>query len=140
MRQFRERLGRLLFGAVTYAARRRARAVQRLASAAGAGRPVTTLVDTGTRVDTGAWGWRGRLSVCLLADELLLLAPGRRAYVERAGRPELDASLYNAVTGELVLAPANGLRQRTVRVSPVDGYAILRWALDGETEREVKHA
>jgi len=65
--------------------------------------------------------------LCLLEDELLLLAPGRRPYVERAGRPETAASLYNAVTGELVLAPA-------------DGYAILRWAQDGKTERENDHA
>ena len=84
MRQLRERLGRLLFGAVTYAARRRARAVQRLAAAAGAGRPVTALVDTGTRVDTGAWGCRARLCVCLLADELLLLV-GRERAVLAAG-------------------------------------------------------
>ena len=140
MQQLLHRLGRLLTDAVTYTARRRARAVHRLAAAVGAGRPVSALVDTGTRVDTGAWGWRGRLSVCLLADELLLLAPGRRSYVERAGRPEMAASLYNAVTGELVLAPAPGLRQRTVRVSPMDGYAILRWALDAKTERENEHA
>ena len=133
---------RLLAGAAACAARRRTLAVQRLLAQAGAGapHPVVLCVPTGTRVDTGAWGWRGRLSVCLLEDELLLLAPGRRPYVERAGRLETAASLYNAVTGELVLAPAPGLRQRTVRVSPVDGYAILRWARDGMTERENEHA
>ncbi len=131
---------RLLGGALTFATRRRMLALQRLAAEVGAGQPVFAFVETRTRVDTGAWGWRGRLSVCLLPDELLLLAPGRRPYVERVGRSELAASLYNAVTGELVLAPASRVRQRTVCVSPLDGCAILRWALDGKTEKENKHA
>ncbi|MFZ4394097.1 MAG: hypothetical protein ACOYOU_00565 [Kiritimatiellia bacterium] len=107
---------------------------QRLAAAVSADRSFAIFTRTGTSVDTGRWFLRGRVSVGVLGDELLLLAPGRRPFVVRAKRPEVSDSLYNAVTGELVLAPAVGLPQRTVRVSPVDGYAILRWVQDGKTE------
>jgi len=108
-----------------FLAARRGRAVIRLADAIGAGR--ATLVATHTRVDVGAWGWRGRVTVGLLGDELLLLAPGRRPVVARARRADLAASLYNAVTGELILAPGGSLRQRTLRLPLVEGYAILQW-------------
>jgi len=107
---------------------------QRLVAAVGEGRTFAVLIGTGTSVDTGRWFLRGRLSIGVLGDELLLLAPGRRPFVVRASRPELADSLYNAVTGELVLAPAAGFQPRTVRVSPVAGYTILRWVQDGKTE------
>ncbi|MEO5367965.1 MAG: hypothetical protein H7831_16720 [Magnetococcus sp. WYHC-3] len=116
------------------------KATQRLVAVVGAERPFSVLMRTGTTVDTGRWFLRGRLSIGLLDDELLLLAPGRRPFVVRAKRPEVAASLYNAVTGELVLAPASGFRQRKVRLSPVDGYAILRWVQVGKTEKEDNHA
>lgn len=113
---------------------------QRLVETVSAGRTFAMLTRTRTTVDTGRWFLRGRLSIGVLGDELLLLAPGRRPFLVRASRPEVAESLYNAVTGELVLAPASGFQPRSVRVSPVDGYTILRWVQDGKTAKEDNHA
>jgi hypothetical protein len=99
-------------------------------------RPVLFFVTSGARVDTGGWGWQERLSLALVgAEELLLLAPGRRPYVRWVRRQEVARSFYNAVTGELVLAPAEGVDPHTLRMSPLDGYTVLHWVQHGQTER-----
>jgi hypothetical protein len=111
-----------------------ARTARQLALLLG-GRRVAFFVTSRARVDTGGWGWQERLSLALIGDELLLLAPGRRPYVKWLRRPDVAKSLYNAVTGELVLAPAEGVHPQTLRMSPMDGYAVLHWAQHGITER-----
>ncbi len=100
---------------------------------------------TRTRVDTGGWLWKSRLVACC-ADlgelsraasgssgkagrrdgELVLFAAGKRPFVERVPLAELGESFYNHVTGEVALAPAEGARVRTLRMSPVDGRALLK--------------
>jgi hypothetical protein len=99
-------------------------------------RPVLFFVTSGARVDTGGWGWQERLSLALVgAEELLLLAPGRHPYVRWLRRQDVTRSFYNAVTGELVLAPAEGVHSHTLRMSPMDGYTVLHWVQHGQTER-----
>jgi len=46
--------------------------------------------------------------------------------VERVPFAELGESFYNHVTGEVALVPAEGARVRKLRMSPVDGRALLK--------------
>ena len=65
---------------------------------------VFVLVRTAGTADVGTWLRRGRLWAAALGDELVLFAAGRKPYSERAGFTELTESVYNQVTGQLVLA------------------------------------
>ena len=103
---------------------------------------VLVVVRTATRVDVGSWLGPSRVWLFALAEQFLLLAPPRnplarwpglarrlgvstRPYVERIGLSQLRGSTYNHVTGELVLAPANAVRLRRLKVTPRDGYQLL---------------
>ncbi len=117
-----------------------------------AGAEVFFIVRTGTKTDVGSWLGPGRACACALADELLLFAPkwdpraglfwlvtlagklGLRMppYVERIPFGELRRSSYNHVTGELVLAPAEGVRVRRLKMSPLDGYQLLAQVCHGK--------
>ena len=110
-------------------------AAQILANLAKAERPVVQdalgqqdaffAVKSRGRTDTGGWLGRRRVWVFALAEELLLVATGKSPYVERTRFADLRGSVYNAVTGELVLAPAPRLRVRRLRMVPLDGYQTL---------------
>ena len=98
---------------------------RRLAAELSGGQEARLLVCTGTRVDVGQWLRRGRVWAAALADEMLLFASGRRPHCERVPLGRLGESVYNPVTGELVLAPAQGVRARNLRMPPLDGYRFL---------------
>ena len=103
------------------------------------------LVRTRTRADVGSWLGRSRLCACALADRLLLFAPARSGLgalvrlarlagrVRPPGRPcvetipfeQLHESTYNQVTGELVLAPAEGAGLRRLKMAPLEGCQLL---------------
>jgi hypothetical protein len=63
--------------------------------------------------------------VVALERDLLLLAAGKHPLVERIPYGHIRRSLYNHVTGELVLAPAHNLRVERVALPPAAGYQIL---------------
>lgn len=83
------------------------------------------VLRTGTRVDVGWWWRRARVGVGCVGAELVLFAAGTRPYVERAPLTELRTSSYNAVTGEVMLAPAPNLRQRRLKLAPLEGRQLL---------------
>jgi hypothetical protein len=82
-------------------------------------------VTTGTRVDVGRWFRRERVRVRVLEDQVLLLAPGTRPYVQSVPFGALRESRYNHVTGEVVLAPAEDVKVGTLRMSPLDASRFL---------------
>jgi hypothetical protein len=86
---------------------------------------VFVLLKTRSRVDTGGWLGRRRVWAAALADALVVFAPGRRPCSERIPFAQLRESTYNHVTGELVLAPPEGMHVRSLRVSPLDGYQLI---------------
>ncbi len=86
-----------------------ARERQLLHEAAGDTPPRFTL-RTGTRVDTGRWTRRTPLWLCVMENELVVLAVGRRRYLQRRPLEDCRRSHYNAARGGLVIAPAEGLR------------------------------
>jgi hypothetical protein len=73
----------------------------------------------------GHWFSKGRIWACALAGELAMFAYGRRPYLERVPFRLLQQSLYNHVTGEVVLAPARDVRVDSLRVTPAEGYQFL---------------
>lgn len=79
---------------------------------------------SGSRTDTGRWWWRPRVHVACGPGRLVLFAPGPRPYAEILAYTELRRTTYNAVTGELVLAPAPGARVRRLRLAPLVAHQI----------------
>lgn len=94
-----------------------------LAASAGAGTAV--ILATGTRTDTGLWFRQGRVCAACAGGALFLLAPGRRPHVERIPFAQLGDSMYNAVTGEVLLAPAPSAAIRRLRMDPVAGRHLI---------------
>jgi hypothetical protein len=121
---------------------RLSRAEQQLLDEVAAGRPVAVLVRTGTTVDVGEWFRRGRVLGVCAGGEWVMLAPGKRPYVERVATPLLAASVYNPLVGKLVLAPAPGVQLRQLRLSPLEAGRALRWILNvsDEVTKEMDNA
>ncbi len=89
------------------------------------GQPLFFMMRSDTRVDVGHWFSRGALWVAAATNELLLFAHGRKPHLEKIPFCFLGQSLYNHVTGEVVLSPALEARTRTLRLPPVEGYQLL---------------
>jgi hypothetical protein len=83
------------------------------------------LLKSGSTVDTGGWFGRGEVWVCALARELALFAAGRKPFLQKTPFTHLNESLYNHVTGELILAPSQGLKLARAAMPPLDGYQML---------------
>ena len=100
-------------------------AVGRLLAEACGGVDVFAVVRTRTKADVGEWFRNGRVWACATATDLVLLAAGRIPFVQRTPFGRLQESVYNHITGELVLAPGRELRVNRVRVTELDGYQLL---------------
>jgi len=90
---------------------------------------------TGTRVDTGYWGYRPRLWVAVTDDTVLLHAPGKAPYDQALPLADLGGSFYNHVTAAFVLAGEDAQPLHTLKLDPTRGRA-LRQSL----KREPAHA
>jgi len=117
---------------------RLSKAERRVAEEALRGHDVFLAVKSRGRADTGGWLWRRRVWAFALADGLVLLAAGRVPYVERIPYADLHESVYNAVTGELALAPASAdttpSPPRRLKMTPLDGYQMLAQIYSEEPE------
>jgi hypothetical protein len=100
-------------------------AARRLLDDLARGDPVSDLVRSGTRVDVGSWLGRARVWTGCVPDALLLLAAGPRPYAQRIPLSDLGESRYNHVTGELVLAPAEGADIRALKIPPLEALRVL---------------
>ena len=79
-----------------------------------------------TYVDVGRWWRKGRVWVDCTPSNLVLIATGVRPYLEAVPFDQLQDSVYNPVTGEMVLAPAEGVRVQRLRMDPVAAQALLQ--------------
>jgi len=86
---------------------------------------------TKTRIDAGYWWRRAPIWLCVSQDELILLAVGKRRYVQRVALSECSGSLYCHATGELVLAPVKGLETNRLAVSPAEALRVLSRIVEG---------
>lgn len=89
------------------------------------GAPCFMLLSSQTKIDTGHWFRRSRVYAAVFANHIGLFAWGKRSWVESVSFRHLRQSLYNHVTGEVVFAPAHGLRVDRLRLAPLDGVQLL---------------
>ena len=71
------------------------------------------------------WFHKGRILVLAMADEIALFAAGKRPFIAKINFAHLRESLYNHVTGEVILAPVKGIAMTTIKLSPAGGYQLL---------------
>lgn len=82
-------------------------------------------IRTGTRIDLGRW-WRSTpVWLCVVGDELILLAVARRRYFERVSLADCRGSRYVHATGELVIDPTERLRIKRLALSPREALGVL---------------
>ena len=101
---------------------------------------VLLLLLSESMVDVGRWLMQSRLWVAASRTELAMFAAGRRPFVQRIPFRHIQASLYNHVTGELVLAPNRKFKISRIRMAPVEGYQFLAQILSAEPSKETPHA
>ena len=89
-----------------------------------AGRPLSHVLRTRTSWDVGQWFHDAKVWVGLCDDSLLVCAAGRKELAASIPRSQLRDSAYNAVTGELMLAPAQDAPVSSVSLPPVEGEAL----------------
>ena len=87
----------------------------------------------------GYWLGKRRVWACVLEEEVLLFARGRRRYVERIPLQQLRGSRYNHVTGELVLAPietapVDTTSIKSLKLPPLAALEILAYIYRGEKQ------
>ena len=111
-------------------------AAQRLLADICGTAPVLILLKTDSTTDTGNWFRQGRVWAAATAGDLVLLASGRKPFFQKAPLAYLRESLYNHVTGELVLAPNRGWKLDRVAMSPLDGYQLLAQIYSHQTQGE----
>lgn len=87
--------------------------------------PIRWAVRSDSRVDVGAWLADARVWAAAQPGALLLFAAGKRPYAETIPFAELRDSLYNHITGELILAPAPNVRVARLKLLPVDALQLL---------------
>lgn len=98
--------------------------------------PILILLKTDSTTDTGNWFCQGRIWAAATAEDLVLLASGRKPFFQKAPFIYLRESLYNHVTGELVLAPNRGWKLDRVALPPLDGYQLLAQIYSHQTQGE----
>jgi hypothetical protein len=109
-----------------------------LMDGARGGRTPICLMRTDSRVDVGQWcnpWWGGaRVWIAVVGAEVVMIAEGKRPFVERIPIADLPESHYNPVTGELVLAKVVVEWVRKIRLPPVEGRQVLGYMTGkGET-------
>ena len=82
---------------------------------------------TGTQVDTGRWWRRSPVWLCVMDDELILIAVARRRLIVRVPLGDIPASRYHHATGELVFEPGESLPLQRVKLPLQDALQILQF-------------
>lgn len=83
------------------------------------------LIRTRTRIDVGRW-WRSNpIWLCIIGEELIVMAVARRRYAERVAIADCQASFYSHATGELVIKHAEKLRFRSFSMTPREALSVL---------------
>jgi hypothetical protein len=82
-------------------------------------------IRTGTRIDAGRWWRQTPIWLCIVRDELILLAVARRRYIQRVAIADCHASRYSHATGELMIAPCETLLCNQLALSPREALNVL---------------
>jgi len=89
------------------------------------GEEPTLCLKTKTRMDAGCWWCHTSVWLCVTSAELILLAVARRRYLERVALATCSESSYCAATGQLLLAPVEGLEVSRLKLSPAEALQVL---------------
>lgn len=81
---------------------------------------------TRTRMDVGHWLKKRPVWLCIMPDELVLFAIGRRRYAERISWSECRGVQYHHETGELVFDSDGQLRVDRLAMSLEEALRILK--------------
>ena len=82
------------------------------------------------RVDTGLWLMRSPMWICVVGEELVMLAIARRRYFARKRIADCAKSYYNHATGEFVVEigdEADGLQFHQFPMSPRNALSLLAY-------------
>ena len=82
-------------------------------------------IRTGTRIDLGRWWRSSPVWLCVVGDELILLAVARRRFFARIALRDAGASRYHHSSGELVIEPGEALPLHKFKLTPADALRIL---------------
>ena len=97
---------------------------QLLQEIAGSEGPTLTVRSRG-KIDAGRWWRKTPLWLCVVGDNLVMLAVARRRYAEKIAIKECPDSHYNPATGELVIEPGEKLRLNRFELSPREAIQLL---------------
>jgi hypothetical protein len=101
------------------------------------------LLLTESTIEVGLLFWRSRVWLCATANCLLLFASGRRPLIQKVPFAHIQESLYNHVTGALVLAPNRKYKLAQVQLPPLAAYQVLAQIYTyqpGQQKAERSHA
>jgi hypothetical protein len=94
-------------------------------------------IRTGTGIDAGRWWRKTPVWLCIVGDELILLAVARRRYVQRIAIADCLTSHYSNATGELMIAPCETLLYNRFALSPREALNVLSFLkIDHKTNRQ----
>jgi hypothetical protein len=97
---------------------------QLIQEACGATEP-SDLMKSKTYIDVGRW-WRfNPLWLCFLKKEVIVMALGRRRYIEKVSFKDIKDSYYCHTTGELVFEPIEKLTFKRFKLSPLNALRAL---------------
>lgn len=82
-------------------------------------------VRTRTRIDVGRWWWPKRAWLCVVDQQLVMLAVARRRYVAQKPLADCSHSYYCHATGHLVIEPGDDLTFNRFKLSPREALNIL---------------
>lgn len=79
-----------------------------------------------TKIDTGRWWGKAPLWLAVSEEEIFVLAAGKRPYFERVSLQDCNETHYNPATGEIIIAPAEGLICNQLAFSPSEAMELLQ--------------
>ena len=85
------------------------------------------VIRSKAKIDTGLWCWRSPMWLCVVGDELSMLAVSRRRYFARKRLAECAQSHYNHATGEFVIDPGEDLQFSQFPMPPRDALRLLEY-------------
>lgn len=78
-----------------------------------------------TRIDVGRWWWPRRVWLCVVGEDLIILAVARRRYIVRKPLADCQRSYYCHATGQLVIEPGEDLTFSRFKMPPREALELL---------------
>ncbi|HSG33257.1 MAG TPA: hypothetical protein VLA37_01895, partial [Sphingomonadaceae bacterium] len=92
-------------------------------------------IRTKARIDAGRWWRRTPVWICVVGNDLVMLAVAKRRYFERIAIADCQASHYSHATGRLMIEPGESLRIRGFEMPPRDALQILSLIRDNQSSK-----